>query len=249
MDREIVAVFVIVLLCAAGLALLVYRYDMYEREPWYMLVLAVVLGMGAGWCVGHLEDATIAAFTDGNPSSATRAAIAATHEEAAKLLAVVLIALVFARQFNDPMDGVIYGSFVGLGMAIDESIYYQQLIRATLSDVGTEAVRLVMHLLFGGIIGFALGMARFRMRRWPLALALCAAAAVGIHFSWDMVVELDPRDGALGGLQQVASIVLTLTAMLLYGVLVALAARWSRATFDVNSHRRLWHLPFGKPKR
>lgn len=243
------AVLAFVLLCAAGLALLVYRYDMYEREPWYMLVLAVVLGMGAGWCVGHLEDVSIAAFTDGNPSSEARAAIAATHEEAAKLLAVVLIGLVFARQFNDPMDGVIYGSFVGLGMAIDESIYYQQLLRTTLSDVGSEAVRLVMHLLFGGIIGFALGMARFRMRRWPLALALCATAAVGMHFAWDVLADPEAADGILAGYPQAAAIVLTLTTMLLYGALVVLAARWSRATFDKNSRRRLWHLPFGNPKR
>ena len=51
-----------VLLCAFGLAAMVYRYDMYEREPWYMLLLAVCMGGLAGWGVGHLEDVTISAL-------------------------------------------------------------------------------------------------------------------------------------------------------------------------------------------
>lgn len=40
-------------LCAVFAAALVWRYDLYEREPWYMVLLAVASGIGAmegiGW--------------------------------------------------------------------------------------------------------------------------------------------------------------------------------------------------------
>ena len=30
-------------ICAILLLLMVYRYDMYDREPWYMMILAILL--------------------------------------------------------------------------------------------------------------------------------------------------------------------------------------------------------------
>ncbi len=39
-------IYVTTLLCALILSLFAYRYDMYDREPWYMLVLAVFVGGG-----------------------------------------------------------------------------------------------------------------------------------------------------------------------------------------------------------
>ena len=59
-------VYAVVLLCALGLAAMVYRYDMYEREPWYMLLLALAMGGAAGFGVGHLEDFAIALRMDQN---------------------------------------------------------------------------------------------------------------------------------------------------------------------------------------
>ena len=40
---------------------------------------------------------------------------------------VVALALLIPSQFNDPMDGIIYGSLIGLGMAVLESIDYLNL--------------------------------------------------------------------------------------------------------------------------
>ncbi len=238
------SIYVVVLLCALGLAAMVYRYDMYEREPWYMLLLALVIGGAAGHGVGHLEDVTINALGDAGQSIVGSAAIAATHEELAKLACVILIALLFRSQFNDPMDGIIYGSFVGLGMAIDESIFYLSLDSASKDAAGREAIRLILHLLMGGIGGFGLGMARFRMRRWRPALAILFGCALGIHFCWDAVIPLNLADDRMAGLQQAAAITLTVGSILLYGTLVAVASRWSRAEFAARSKKRLWAWPF-----
>ena len=37
--------------CAIALAALVYRYDLYEKEPWYMLALAAVLTIAASYVI------------------------------------------------------------------------------------------------------------------------------------------------------------------------------------------------------
>ncbi len=44
--------YVTLALCALLAGLLVYRYDMYDREPWYMMVTAIVVGATAMWGTG-----------------------------------------------------------------------------------------------------------------------------------------------------------------------------------------------------
>ena len=55
-------VYSITLVCACVLVLMVYRYDMYNKEPWGILGVAVVLGMAAAFGIGFAEDAAIEAF-------------------------------------------------------------------------------------------------------------------------------------------------------------------------------------------
>ena len=242
-------VYAVVILCAAGLSAMVYRYDMYEREPWYMLALAIGLGAAMGQGVGYLEDQTIRAMGEFGESTAGSAMIASTHEESAKLIGVLLIALLFRKQFNDPMDGLIYGSFIGLGMAVNESIVYLSIDASRSGAGGREAVRLILHLLMGGLGGFALGMARYRMRFWPAALALFFGCALGIHFCWDAIIPLQTDDEIMAGYQQACAVALMLGSIGLYGTLVTVASRWSREKFGGDSAKRLWAWPFSLLQR
>ena len=89
-------------------AMLVYRFDLYEREPWPMLLLATMLGAAAGRIAGHAEILTLGWPWFGGPE-VSLSSIAAVEEELARLAMVVFIALAAPRQFNDPMDGLIYG--------------------------------------------------------------------------------------------------------------------------------------------
>ena len=52
-------IYVLMLVCAAGLAAFVYRYDLHEKEPWYMAILAVGMGFSAMWLAGLVEDFTL----------------------------------------------------------------------------------------------------------------------------------------------------------------------------------------------
>jgi hypothetical protein len=94
--------------CALVAALLVYRYDLYDREPVALPATAVLLGAGGMALAGRLETATFTRLPGG--AVPLLALIASSLEEALKLVAVALLALLFRRVFNDPMDGIIYGS-------------------------------------------------------------------------------------------------------------------------------------------
>jgi hypothetical protein len=79
-------VYVVVLACAILLGLLVYRYDLYDKEPWYLLLIAVVVGYGVFWGLGYVEDYSNARLGFYDPSgdhTAGQAAVAAGYEELA----------------------------------------------------------------------------------------------------------------------------------------------------------------------
>ena len=50
------AIYLVLALCALGIAAMVYRYDMYDREPIFLLLLAAAAGVGCFWLAGNEED-------------------------------------------------------------------------------------------------------------------------------------------------------------------------------------------------
>ena len=237
-------VYATVFVCAYALALMVYRYDMYEKEPWYMLLLVVALGMAAAFGVGFVEDIAINSFNQ-HESAGGQAAIAAVFEETAKLLIVVLVAIFFRHEFNDPIDGLIYGAYAGLGFAIHESLFYLNFKPAVPQQSGAEAVRLLLHLIMGGLAGFGLGLARFpkRMPLWPIVLPCGVVAAMGIHFFWDYWCGI-PRDDVSETFQRFAAVLIMVIATAMFGVSVSMGVRRSRVIFPHKDQKRLWGWPF-----
>lgn len=254
-------VYLVVLVCAVLLGWMVYRYDMYEKEPWYLLLVVMILGGVFMWGVGYLEDFSNArlGFDQPDVQTAGQAAVAASHEELAKLLVVALVALLFRRHFNDPMDGLILGAFAGLGMAVHESLLYldvslsEPLAEPRIDLVGRELVRLVLHILMGGITGFGVGLAveHSRLPLWFAVLAGWLAAAMMIHFLWDYLcgipAVLQDESGATSQTEvfrRGSAVLLMLTAMAFFGFSVVLGSRLSRKRFDPTSEKRLsrWSL-------
>jgi RsiW-degrading membrane proteinase PrsW (M82 family) len=236
-----VSLYVAVCLSAFLAAVLVYRYDLYNREPWYLIALAAGLGFATMrvaaatelWALGFVE------------AYAAEAAVAAVLEEAARLAAVVAIAVAFPRKFDDPMDGIIYGSIVGLGMAAEESLHFLQARSAAdLLLFPLELVRLLGHLVMGGIAGFGVGIGRMGTPRWRRALVLSFSTAIALHFSWDWVaLAAADRITMSTGLTLLAAAIL-LAGIGIYGSLVVRGSRLSRARFAPGSVRSLWGFPF-----
>jgi RsiW-degrading membrane proteinase PrsW (M82 family) len=214
---------------------LVSRYDLYDREPWYVTAAVVGLGAAAMAGAGPVEDQLILRVGGGRASPAHIAAVAAVVEELARFAIVLGLAWTVPRHFNDPIDGLIYGSSAGIGMALEETtVYLAREAGAPLSaTLPVEMVRLFGHVVMGGITGFGLGMIHCRRTRraWVAIAALCLVAGVTIHFLWDWVALL----GVIrAGWEQQAvlwSLALTIGSTGLYGFLVVAGSRASRAVF------------------
>jgi len=239
-------VYLLVLACAALVAWIVYRYDLYDREPWYLLLFAAGVGYVAFWGLGYLEDYSnvrLGFYGPGDDHTAGQALIAATYEEAAKVLVVALVAVLFRRHFNDPMDGLIYGAFAGLGMAIEESFYLLYVesrvgpIDPEVDLLGRELVRIVLHVLLGGISGFGVGLVveHTRLRFWGAILAGCLALAMLLHFLWDYLCGIPMASGHVTAEGELAvraiAVALMLSAMGLFAFAVALGKAMSRERF------------------
>jgi len=237
-------VYLTVLLTAFVLGALVYRYDLYDREPVVLLLMTTLVSFYAMRGAGYLEDALFRALHDGPPTLVSLALVAGAVEEALKLLLVVAVALVFRSHFNDPLDGLVYGAFAGLGMAVEESFHYLGFSVLGPETTAREIVRLLAHHLMGGIAGFGVGMARFRMRHWRPVLAACFLASFALHTLWDVVSGLQLERLVERGFPNAAAIALLLAAVFLFGFLVTVGGRWSRERFAPEDRRSRWAWPF-----
>lgn len=220
--------------CAALMVLFVRRYDLYQKEPWYMLLVAVAVGIGVMWVAGQVEDALFRRLGLGIDELAAKALVVTAVEESAKLLAVLLIATLFRRHFTGVLDGLLYGTLAGLGMAIEESLLYLSLTPdKNAQALGAEVVRLFGHSLMGGLLGFAAGL---MLRPEPgagrkLALpATCVGVVVIVHFCWDYIAYRPHVAVQMRGVLML----LMLCLMLVWGLLAAYAMeqshRFSRAS-------------------
>lgn len=225
-------------LCAILIAYVVWRYDLYDHEPWYTLAIALVCGFGFMWLAGLVQIAAINAAVRfwpegmGNPLAA---ALAGVSEEIAKVSAVGVIALGFRRVFNDPMDGIIYGSFAGLGAAIFESILNIGVAPPSPVLPGQEFIRLAGHLVFGGIGGYGLGLLAINAPWWRARALLCLAAAAIIHTVWDLIAfagaDYFHEHGSRARWHVVASLAIMVTGMVVFRWLVVRGERLSRVKF------------------
>ena len=225
------------------LGAMVYRYDMHEREPWWMLVGTALLGglTMAGAFV--LEDLVLRLFANSGIAYGyllLHALLAGVFEELAKLAVPVLVLLLMRKHFNDPMDVLIYGSLAGLGAALYEGAWYQFNGHNTQNAelvyrLGTDAMRLFMHTIWGGIGGFALGLIVMK-KPWRQALLRCVGPVMLIHFAWDYFIGFVQDQGHL---ERLIATALMGTSVIWYGLLVVRANKWSRSMHAPQSKQHL----------
>jgi protease PrsW len=155
----------LLLALAPALILMVYVYfrDRYEKEPISLILKGILLGGIVIFPVGLIEN-YIGKFGPAN-GTLSRAAwdgfiVAGATEEAFKYL-MVFILIWRNRNFNEKFDGIVYAVSVALGFATVENIFYVfsgnslqvGLLRAFTAVPG--------HTVFGIVMGFYLGLARF----------------------------------------------------------------------------------------
>jgi len=179
------SVVVISLLAALGYGWLIARHDRVDPEPWPMLVLAGVLGAGAGWISGWVADWISRRFHIPLESGWYPFVVIGPEEELLKFTPVLMF-LIWSRHFNDPFDGLIYGVFVGLGYSVQETIFYWLYLEQSGVQVVARAfVAFPVHAMTTGIACYSLGLIRSHVPRAIWLTPVGLATAILLHGLWD----------------------------------------------------------------
>lgn len=208
-----------------------YYKDRLLPEPPGNLLLCFLLGLLAAALskamyiglqpLGLRLDAVALAQDDGATLLLYCLLVIGPVEELAKLLPFLLVVRRL-RAFDEPLDGIIYASFIGLGYAAVENYYYLDFL-GPLEAIARGFASPVIHILFASvwaywitrahignepiarpaISGFVLaaglhGIYDFLVLRYPVAALPLAAAMIGALWLWRLQVMRRMHDSAVG---------------------------------------------------
>lgn len=179
----------------------VRRFDRAHPEPMWLVGSTFFLGALATVPAALLElgfsrlspwlDPSLVTF-GGRVSALPLAIVVFTvvvglSEEGTKRLAAQFASR--RREFDEPIDGIVYGIVASLGFAAAENIHYFAMGRLTAPLViGRSFMSIPAHMFFGALWGYALGrkLVDPNMRAWPWLLA-----AAGCHGLFDALLSVD----------------------------------------------------------
>jgi RsiW-degrading membrane proteinase PrsW (M82 family) len=202
------AVSALVCLPTTGFGLwVILRLDRDEKEPWRLVLVAAAWGAIVATSLvisaeGLFQYWSFNALVPGPGLDTSNAFSAGLFEELAKGFAVLLLYLVMRDEFQDVVDGIVYGAAVGLGFNFMETVGYMTYLD---SLFGPNAAgfqwyhRQVLDLFFGhatftALLGAGIGIARQLPNRRQRALAIACGwlGAIAAHFAWDAWLTFFP---------------------------------------------------------
>ncbi len=178
-------------------AFVIWRIDRWEKEPFHLMAAAFLWG-----CIPAVILAIIAQtifeipignFSNGDAflGELIQASIAApVTEEITKGLGLALIFLIFRREIDSILDGLIYGSMIGFGFsAIEDVLYFSS------ESTGGGLLALfflrtflfgMLHAFFTGLTGVGFALSKFSDRPvmkilWPILGLAAAMLTHGLH--------------------------------------------------------------------
>lgn len=181
--------------------------DRWEPEPRLLMIGAFLWGGGVAVFVASLLNSLVgvgigSVLAPGMDAEVAPAVFGApVVEEAAKGLGILLIFLVRRRQFNGPVDGVVYAALVALGFSVVEDVQYFAfnadematvfVMRALLSPFG--------HLIYSLPMGIALGVAsRLKSKgAWLWLFPIGYLIGVALHMGWNGSLSMVSSDGGI----------------------------------------------------
>ncbi len=174
--------------------------DRYDPEPAWALAGAWLWGGGVATFTSYIINTLAGSVTHAVTGSAALASFMTSSvsaplvEEFTKGLPVVLILLLFRREFDGVMDGIVYAGVVALGFATVENVLYYGRNFMTSGFSGLFATFFVRglldpfgHSVYTAMTGIGCGIARVARRKALRYTAPLAgyAVAVTMHFLWN----------------------------------------------------------------
>ena len=159
--------------------LFVWWLDRYEKEPPWLMAFAFLWGAGPAAVLSVIFelgiDVPVSSLVGGGATANLLRVIvyAPLVEESLKGIALIVLVLLFHREFDDVLDGIVYGAMIGFGFAFTENTFAYSI--PALSEQGLDTglgfvlLRTVVfganHGFWTGITGAAVGYARLS-RDW-----------------------------------------------------------------------------------
>ena len=188
-----VACLVVPVLLSLAWLVFVRRFDRAHPEPMWLVAMTFLLGALAVVPAGLLEAGLARASPWLDPNLATFGGqtfalplsflvftvVVGLSEEGSKFLATHFA--VRRREFDEPIDGIIYGIVASLGFAAAENIRYFAMGRLSAPLVIARCfMSIPAHMFFGALWGYALGAKLVDRKTRSTAWLLLAAACHGL---------------------------------------------------------------------
>jgi len=187
------------IIASGVLVLLVYLFDLNEKEPPWTLVKIYIISILFTFAFGKIKSILFGHYGLEFPTWIEHYFIAGFAEELLKLL-VVLLFVWHLKSFNEEIDGVIYYLVVAAGFTVLENVGYSfrfvidpylfGLETGQMSPYQDALQRIVLLRMFSGHIfinvttGVFLGFAKQRHRAWLIVPGFITA--VLIHGTWNL---------------------------------------------------------------
>lgn len=193
----------ILLLAAATLpsmaiAYWVYQQDTHEKEPKAMLLWAFLCGCAS--TIPAIIGQTFFKHLENHDNLLQTAIFAfgvvALTEELSKYL--LLRRFIYPKKdFNEPIDGIVYGVMVGLGFATLENVLY--VFNAGGDGLSTALGRaftaVPAHAAFGVLMGAYIGLAKFFPEKRAIYSFIGVGLAVFFHGAYDFFLMQQVYEG------------------------------------------------------
>jgi RsiW-degrading membrane proteinase PrsW (M82 family) len=168
-----------------------YRRDRREPEPRSMVIGVAILAalVGAAVVIPLLSNVlAVQTWLPRSPAVNLLGSILVVGAvEAFAVYAIVRFSVYGSAEFDERVDGIVYGSAAGIGLATALNVEF--IVASGGADLGAAAIRVVMTALaqasFGGVIGYCLGRQKFDERPiWWMPLGVAVAAVLNGVFTF-----------------------------------------------------------------
>jgi RsiW-degrading membrane proteinase PrsW (M82 family) len=186
---------------APGFAIILFIYckDKYEKEPRRLLIVSFVLGMISVIPAILLEaggTGVLPAYPGALGTFTYTFFVVGISEELSKFIMLRFYAYP-KKEFNEPFDGITYSVMVSMGFATLENIMY--VFQGGLANAFMRMFTAVpAHATFGIIMGYYVGLAKFRNQS-PLLMLAGLIFAVIMHGAYDFCLMVNSTPMIAGG--------------------------------------------------
>lgn len=226
---------------ALAYAAFFYWIDRYEREPLRLTVAAFLWGAIPAIALSFYGEMYLNVALIQSPESIggrlfETLLIVPVVEEFMKGIALLAIFLWYYNEFDNALDGLVYGALVGLGFAMSENFLYflgafgQGGFPALTTVIILRAVLFGLnHAFYTGLLGISFGLARNEISTWrrvlfPICGLILASVVHSIH---NLGISLT----AYNRLSILFSVSLALSGVVLFLIAIGLTWQSERAIF------------------